>query len=275
MAKKKGRPPKSPSPHPSPTPNSIPKNLDLLNLDDEDLEDIEDLSPKKAGDILKKLDELRAKIKGKAIVVEAGEGMTTDVLVVTNTAQNSGNQGLDPKTKEGIIPEANIELATEAVKEALQEKCVEEDGEISVVKETQLEGMDKEQEGQMEKDQTDQPWTPVMTRRKGQYWSLEEEGDWRNAKCLPESAQKLHHVKVKRMLEMDKASRRSEAKDKVHGQEASDSSEIAIGPAAVVSLLLSSLVQKVEDHVANPHGYNDYPLCSCSVIAVILPGTAS
>ncbi|KAK7259788.1 hypothetical protein RIF29_25403 [Crotalaria pallida] len=141
MAKKKGRPPKSPSPHPSPTPNSIPQNLDLLNLDDEDLEDIEDLSPKKAGDILKKLDELRAKIKGKAIVVEAGEGMTTDVLVVTNTAQNNGNQGLDPKL---------------------------EDGEISVVKETHLEGMDKEQEGQMEKDQTDQPWTPVMTRRKGQ-----------------------------------------------------------------------------------------------------------
>ncbi|KAK7281334.1 hypothetical protein RIF29_09219 [Crotalaria pallida] len=154
MAKKKGRPPKSPSPHPSTTPNSIPKNLDLLNLDDEDLEDIEDLSPKKAGDILKKLDELRAKIKGKAIAVEAGEGMTTDVL--------------KKQLEEGIIPEANIELATEAVKEALQEKCVEEDGEISVVKETQLEGMDKEQEGQMEKDQTNQPWTPVMTRRKVQ-----------------------------------------------------------------------------------------------------------
>ncbi|KAK7273880.1 hypothetical protein RIF29_14944 [Crotalaria pallida] len=58
------------------------------------------------------------------------------------------------------------------MKEALQEKCVEEDGEISVVKETQLEGMDKEQEGQMEKDQTDQPWTPVMTRRKGQVMML-------------------------------------------------------------------------------------------------------
>ncbi|KAK7256702.1 hypothetical protein RIF29_30160 [Crotalaria pallida] len=164
MAKKKGRPPKSPVPHPSPTPTSVPKNLDLLNLDDEDLEDIEDLSPKKAGDILKKLDELRAKIKGKAIAVEAGDDMDMDVLVVPNTTQNRDKQVLE----DGIIPEANIELASEAVKEALQEKCVEEVGEVSGVKETQLDGMDKEQEGQIEKDQTDQPWNPVMTRKKGQ-----------------------------------------------------------------------------------------------------------
>ncbi|KAK7288603.1 hypothetical protein RIF29_02069 [Crotalaria pallida] len=65
MARKKGRPPKSPSTHLS-TPTNIPKNLDLDNLDDEDLEEIDDLSPKKAASILKKLDALRAKIKGKA-----------------------------------------------------------------------------------------------------------------------------------------------------------------------------------------------------------------
>ncbi|KAK7273632.1 hypothetical protein RIF29_14689 [Crotalaria pallida] len=197
MARKKGRPPKSPSPHPSPTPNSIPKNLDLLNLDDEDMEDLEDLSPKKAGSILKKLDELRAKIKGKAIVEETGEGMDKELIALNTTTQNNGNQDLDPKSsgeqprrasiwdsediekvddalrlkkqlEEGIIPEANIELATEAVKEALKEKCVEEDEETSVVKETQLEGVDKEQGGQNEKDQIDETWTPVMTRRKGQ-----------------------------------------------------------------------------------------------------------
>ncbi|KAK7250749.1 hypothetical protein RIF29_33395 [Crotalaria pallida] len=142
MAKKKGRPPKSP----------------------------------KAGDILKKLDELRAKIKGKAIAVEAGDDLDTDVLVVPNTTQNRDKQVLE----DGIIPEANIELASEAVKEALQEKCVEEVGEVSGVKETQLDGMDKEQEGQIEKDQTDQPWTPVMTRKKGQKRGSMEgpDGDW-------------------------------------------------------------------------------------------------
>ncbi|KAK7251219.1 hypothetical protein RIF29_34223 [Crotalaria pallida] len=162
MARKKGRPPKSPSPLPSPTPNSIQKNLDLLNLDDEDMEDLEDLSPKKAGSILKKLDELRAKIKGKAIVEETGEGMDKELIALNTTTQNNGNQDLDPKSK------ANIELATEAVKEALKEKFVEEDEETSVVKETQLQGVDKEQGGQNEKDQIDETWTPVMTRRKGQ-----------------------------------------------------------------------------------------------------------
>ncbi|KAK7273585.1 hypothetical protein RIF29_14641 [Crotalaria pallida] len=152
MARKKGRPPKSPSPHPSPkTPNttSIPKNLDLLNLDEDDMEDIEDLSPKKAGSILKKLDELRAKIKGKAIVEEDSR-MNKDLI------------------EDGIIPEANIEIATEAVTEALKEKCVEEDEEVTVVKETQLERMDKNQEGQKENDQKEGQWTLVMTRRKGQ-----------------------------------------------------------------------------------------------------------
>ncbi|KAK7243537.1 hypothetical protein RIF29_38337 [Crotalaria pallida] len=205
MARKKGRPPKSPSPHPSPTPNTIPKNLDLLNLDDEDMEDIEDLSPKKAGSILKKLDELRAKIKGKAIVEEEGEGMDKDLITLNTTTQNTSTQNLDPTTigekprrasiwdsfditklrnageklnfveptiKEGIeegkIPEANIEIATEAVKEALKDKCVEEEEEVSVVKETQPERMDKEQEGQNEKDKKEEQWTP--------FWSLEDDG---------------------------------------------------------------------------------------------------
>ncbi|KAK7251601.1 hypothetical protein RIF29_34943 [Crotalaria pallida] len=68
MAKKKGRPPKSPSPHNSSPPPSIPKNLDLEQLDDDDFEDIDNLSPKKAASILKKLDMLRSKIKGKAVV---------------------------------------------------------------------------------------------------------------------------------------------------------------------------------------------------------------
>ncbi|KAK7250846.1 hypothetical protein RIF29_33572 [Crotalaria pallida] len=66
MAKKKGRPPKSPSPHLSSPPPSIPKNLDLEQLDEDDFEDIDNLSPKKAALILKKLDELRSRIKGKA-----------------------------------------------------------------------------------------------------------------------------------------------------------------------------------------------------------------
>ncbi|KAK7267347.1 hypothetical protein RIF29_20016 [Crotalaria pallida] len=212
MVRKKGRPPKSPSPHPSPTPNTIPKNIDLLNLDEEDMEDIEDLSPKKAGSILKKLDELRAKIKGKAIVEEEGEGMNKELITLNIITQNTSTQSPDPaflgeqprrasiwdskqtkkvwvekrrpsrediekvddalrlkkQIEEGKIPEANIGIATEAVKEALKDKCGEEEEEVSVVKETQPERMDKEQEGQNEKDKKEDQWTPVMTRRKGQ-----------------------------------------------------------------------------------------------------------
>ncbi|KAK7273808.1 hypothetical protein RIF29_14871 [Crotalaria pallida] len=47
--------------------SSVPKNLDLEQLDDDDFEDIDALSPKKAASILKKLDLLRYRIKGKAI----------------------------------------------------------------------------------------------------------------------------------------------------------------------------------------------------------------
>ncbi|KAK7282073.1 hypothetical protein RIF29_10592 [Crotalaria pallida] len=72
MARKKGRPPKSPfNQHSFPlvsTPiTSVPKNLDLEHLDDDDFEDIDSLSPKKVASIMKKLDVLRSRIKGKAI----------------------------------------------------------------------------------------------------------------------------------------------------------------------------------------------------------------
>ncbi|KAK7281952.1 hypothetical protein RIF29_10361 [Crotalaria pallida] len=84
---------------------------------------------------------------------------------------------LKKQIEEGKIPEANIGIATKAVKEALKDKCGEEEEDVSVVKETQPERMDKEQEGQNEKDQKEDQWTPVMTRRKGQwFWNLEDDG---------------------------------------------------------------------------------------------------
>ncbi|KAK7267984.1 hypothetical protein RIF29_20666 [Crotalaria pallida] len=69
---------------------------------------------------------------------------------------------------DGTIPEANIEIAMEAVTEVLKEKCVEEAEEVTVVKETQLERVDMNQEGQKEIDHKEGQWTPVITRRKGQ-----------------------------------------------------------------------------------------------------------
>ncbi|KAK7266942.1 hypothetical protein RIF29_19604 [Crotalaria pallida] len=131
----KGRPPKSPSSHissPSSPSNAIPKNLDLEQLDEDDFEDIDALSPTKAASILQKLDALRAKITGKAIAVDG-------------------------------------EAATQVVKEVMQSQCGDGDAE-SIVKETQEEnGNEKGQEvSQSTKEQKDGNWTPVLTRRKAQ-----------------------------------------------------------------------------------------------------------
>ncbi|KAK7256735.1 hypothetical protein RIF29_30193 [Crotalaria pallida] len=75
---------------------------------------------------------------------------------------------LNKQIDEGKIPEENLEATTQAVKEVLQEQCVEEEEEVSVVKETQPERIDKEQNGQNMKEQKEGQWTPVLTRRKAQ-----------------------------------------------------------------------------------------------------------
>ncbi|KAK7280829.1 hypothetical protein RIF29_08345 [Crotalaria pallida] len=101
MARKKGRPPKSPSSQTSsrsPS-NALPKNIDLENLDEDDLEDIDALSPTKAASILQKLDALRAKIKGKAIV-DDDEGNMTASLTNKNTTRLMRNL---ERTKPGMI----------------------------------------------------------------------------------------------------------------------------------------------------------------------------
>ncbi|KAK7287520.1 hypothetical protein RIF29_00801 [Crotalaria pallida] len=129
MARKKGKPPKSPSSQTSsrsPS-NAIPKNLELENLDDDDLEDIDALSPTKAASILQKLDDLWAKLKGKAIVVE-DEGNNNESL----TNKNSTRQ-----IQEGLIPVENVESATQAVNEVIQSQCEEGEGD-TIVKETQV-----------------------------------------------------------------------------------------------------------------------------------------
>ncbi|KAK7287479.1 hypothetical protein RIF29_00759 [Crotalaria pallida] len=76
--------------------SSVPKNLDLEQLDDDDFEDIDALSPKKAASILKKLDLLRSRIKGKVIegdkeaVNEVIQNQCVEVSVVNETQMESG-----------------------------------------------------------------------------------------------------------------------------------------------------------------------------------------
>ncbi|KAK7268027.1 hypothetical protein RIF29_20710 [Crotalaria pallida] len=72
MAKKSGRPPKTPSSQSKKTVgkagNNVgtPSKVDFGDLDDEDLDDINNLSPKQAELLMKKIDLLRAKIQERA-----------------------------------------------------------------------------------------------------------------------------------------------------------------------------------------------------------------
>ncbi|KAK7250848.1 hypothetical protein RIF29_33574 [Crotalaria pallida] len=76
MAKMRGRPPKTPSStlskDRSPSHHDSPgtQKLDFSQLDEEDMAEIDSLSPKQAERLLKNLDVLREKIKGKAVMEE-------------------------------------------------------------------------------------------------------------------------------------------------------------------------------------------------------------
>ncbi|KAK7251357.1 hypothetical protein RIF29_34470 [Crotalaria pallida] len=68
MAKKRGRPPKSHGPSEKASIDSQKIGLELSELDEEDLADIDSLSPKQAEKLMKNLDLIREKLKGKAPV---------------------------------------------------------------------------------------------------------------------------------------------------------------------------------------------------------------
>ncbi|KAK7256171.1 hypothetical protein RIF29_29608 [Crotalaria pallida] len=74
MTKKRGRPPKTPSSSARKAPDVHSNHddehvkFDLAQLDDDELADIESLTPKKVDDLLRNLDALREKIKDKATI---------------------------------------------------------------------------------------------------------------------------------------------------------------------------------------------------------------
>ncbi|KAK7250588.1 hypothetical protein RIF29_33113 [Crotalaria pallida] len=71
MAKKRGRPPKSPASQAKSKPAS---QVDLSLLDDEDIADIDSLSPKQAEALLKNIDVIHEKLKGKTPVSDDSNG---------------------------------------------------------------------------------------------------------------------------------------------------------------------------------------------------------
>ncbi|KAK7273312.1 hypothetical protein RIF29_14361 [Crotalaria pallida] len=69
MVKKRERPPKSPNPNANTSNETQKRGLDLLELDEDDMADIDGLSPKQAEKLLKNLDLIHAKLKEKTPVV--------------------------------------------------------------------------------------------------------------------------------------------------------------------------------------------------------------
>ncbi|KAK7281913.1 hypothetical protein RIF29_10288 [Crotalaria pallida] len=66
MAKKRGRPPKSPNPTATTNIEPQKQGLDLQELDEEDMADIDGLSPKQADKLLRNLEVIRTKLQGKS-----------------------------------------------------------------------------------------------------------------------------------------------------------------------------------------------------------------
>ncbi|KAK7250743.1 hypothetical protein RIF29_33381 [Crotalaria pallida] len=115
--------------------------------------------PKKAASILQKLDELRSKIKGKAIADEpkaadepneeqpdapsltAKENITKKVWIEKRKPSREDTEKVDEalnlnkQLEEGLTPVENIESASRAVKEVLEAQCVE--GSVSVVRDSE------------------------------------------------------------------------------------------------------------------------------------------
>ncbi|KAK7259328.1 hypothetical protein RIF29_24932 [Crotalaria pallida] len=100
MAKKRGRPPKTPSSASkkddtgSVGDTGTPSKVDFSQLDDEDLHDIDNLSPKQAELWIQKIDALRAKIKEKATDTGNKVSVTNDVGSHLEVGESS-NPNLD------------------------------------------------------------------------------------------------------------------------------------------------------------------------------------
>ncbi|KAK7260087.1 hypothetical protein RIF29_25838 [Crotalaria pallida] len=139
MAGKRGRPPKK-SPHSSNKQPSTPSRdvfdsqmFDLTQIDEDDLAEIGNLSPKQAQLWLKNLDLLRQRIKGKSVVLDdTGKDLSIDQKKdsgePSNLSLNKDSVGkFDPHSDQtslsdtGTVPEENISSAVEVVTSVLGE----------------------------------------------------------------------------------------------------------------------------------------------------------
>ncbi|KAK7266123.1 hypothetical protein RIF29_18763 [Crotalaria pallida] len=139
MAKKRGRPPKTPSSSARKAPDVHSSHdeehvkFDLAQLDDDDLADIESLTPKKAEVLLRNLDVLREKIKEKATITNA-DGDKVAMSDETSLVKDGQKSKEKDQPQEKRPTREDIEKIDEALK-ASDEVALE-----SAVKDSNIDG---------------------------------------------------------------------------------------------------------------------------------------
>ncbi|KAK7287392.1 hypothetical protein RIF29_00665 [Crotalaria pallida] len=217
MAKKRGRPPKTPTNHPSPSStltqkvdshnpksqntsaNPLPINLELL--DDQEtkfrelFESLDSLNEQQVNALLDNMDRIREKIKGKKPIVDEvnhsgqkdatgpsnptlGQISPQEILQVVETVKT-----LD-QIKEGLIEADRVEeselhpAVVESTKEIVQQSEVNK-GQSGVEKDS------KEPDALIVKNGTEDQWHTITTRRRVQLQKKEASEGGRSSPSLP------------------------------------------------------------------------------------------
>ncbi|KAK7281945.1 hypothetical protein RIF29_10347 [Crotalaria pallida] len=133
MAKKRGRPPKSPSPHLTKhdvTDQQVAQRFDLTSLDQEDLEVIDNLSAKQLESLMQGLELIKARVRGKGaaenideagIRTYKGEGSGNPKSPVVEIDGNKEEVHEERSLDEGSIPVENRNVAAKAIKQVMSD----------------------------------------------------------------------------------------------------------------------------------------------------------
>ncbi|KAK7287456.1 hypothetical protein RIF29_00735 [Crotalaria pallida] len=109
MGKRRGRPPKTPSltskndSQNDDNNSGSPQKLDITQLDEEDIADIDALSPKQAELWIQKIDVLRAKIKEKTMI-PVDDATSKEKGGLTNNSYETSNPSANPNLSDKDIP---------------------------------------------------------------------------------------------------------------------------------------------------------------------------
>ncbi|KAK7243349.1 hypothetical protein RIF29_38142 [Crotalaria pallida] len=163
MARKRGRPPKSPSPSSTEDlskTSPVSQLHDIEILDEDDMADIDNLSPKQAEVLLKNMEAIRSRIKGKspanALLLEDAEVAQQNKDSATKTC-DQGNSNPDP-----VLKKASVLDQQGIAKENIEDVIRDDAGSHTVQSDTVV------------ADSQEQQWTPLIISSFKSYGKVDE-----------------------------------------------------------------------------------------------------